>query len=90
MPKITFTDNIQRHINCPPTQTPGNTVRETLDNLFNQQNRAARNYILDDQNALRKHINIFLDGKPLRDRINLSDPVKPNTEIYIIQALSGG
>jgi hypothetical protein len=46
--------------------------------------------VLDDQSALRKHMNIFVDGNRVKDRIRLSDPVPDNGEVYVIQALSGG
>ena len=45
---------------------------------------------IDDQSALRKHMNIFVNGNRVRDRIHLSDPVPVDGEIYVIQALSGG
>jgi molybdopterin synthase sulfur carrier subunit len=49
-----------------------------------------RSYILDEQGNLRKHVNIFIDGEMITDRTALSDKCKENSEIYIMQALSGG
>lgn len=49
-----------------------------------------RAYIVDERGALRTHVNIFLDGRPLRDRERLSDVVSDDTEVVIMQALSGG
>lgn len=49
-----------------------------------------KNYLLDDQEELRKHVNIFMDGVILQDRKNLEIPVDEKTELYFIQALSGG
>jgi hypothetical protein len=46
--------------------------------------------VLDDQSALRKHMNIFVNGNRVLDRTHLSDPVPSDGEIYVIQALSGG
>lgn len=65
------------------------TVREALDAAF-ADNARARAYVLDDQSALRKHMVVFVDGKRIDDRMNLSDPVRENGEIYVLQALSGG
>jgi hypothetical protein len=45
---------------------------------------------LDEQGSLRKHVNIFIDGKMINDRNKLSDPFTTGSEIYIMQALSGG
>jgi molybdopterin synthase sulfur carrier subunit len=89
MAKVVFTPNIQRHVVCPETQAPGCTVREVLDNVF-AENVEARSYVLDDQRALRKHMAIFVDGRMIRDRAGLGDPVGETSTIYVFQALSGG
>ena len=89
MPKVAFTPNIQRHVVCPKTEAAGRTVREVLDNVF-AANPLARNYVLDDQAALRRHMTIFLDGRIIQDRTHLSDPVTETSSIYVFQALSGG
>jgi molybdopterin synthase sulfur carrier subunit len=89
MAHVVFTQNLQRHVACPETEAPGATVREVLDAVF-AGNAQARGYVLDDQSALRKHMAIFVDGNPLRDRVHLSDPVDANARIYVMQALSGG
>lgn len=89
MAKIAFTQNIQRHVACPPADAPGRTVREVLESVF-ADNPRARSYILDDQSALRRHMIVFIDGEPIRDRQRLSDPVSDESSIYVFQALSGG
>jgi sulfur-carrier protein len=89
MPRVVFTANLQRHIACEPQQAAGSTVREILDAAF-ASNEKARAYVLDEQDALRKHMIIFIDGEMIRDRERLSDPVPPNGEVYVMQALSGG
>ena len=47
-------------------------------------------YILDEQGRLRKHVNIYLNGALIVDRLQLTDVVAPDAEIYVLQALSGG
>jgi hypothetical protein len=89
MARVVFTSNLQRHVSCPAVEAQGKTVREVLDAVF-AENERARGYVLDDQFALRKHMAIIVDGKSLRDRIGLSDPVMPKSEIFVLQALSGG
>ena len=89
MPTVTFTENIQRHVNCPTVQVDGNTVLEALEAVFTDNPRV-RGYILDDRGVVRRHMVIFVDGEGLRDRNTLSDTVKPDSEIYVMQALSGG
>ena len=89
MASVVFTQNLQRHVACPPTSAEGATVREVLDGVF-RENPRARAYVLDDQGELRVHMVIFVDGLQVRDRAGLSDPVPPNGEVYVMQALSGG
>ena len=47
-------------------------------------------YVLDETGSLRRHVNIFIDGKMINDRNKLSDSFSSTSEIYIMQALSGG
>ena len=89
MPSVHFTANLQRHVACPTEEVEGGTVAECLDEVFDRNPRA-RGYILDEHGAVRKHMNVFVDGEQVRDRRRLSDPVRPDTEIYVMQALSGG
>jgi hypothetical protein len=89
MARVSFTPNIQRHVVCPSVEAPGATVREVLDKVF-ADNPQARGYVLDDQAGLRKHMTVFVDGAMVRDREKLSDPVRPDSSVYVFQALSGG
>ena len=89
MARVVFTANLARHIAAEPVEASGATVREVLDAVFAGDD-VARSYVLDDQAALRKHMNIFVNGNRVRDRIHLSDPVPGDGEVYVIQALSGG
>jgi len=89
MPRVTFTPNLARHIACPAMEVSGATVREVLDAAF-AANRLARGYVFDDQAALRRHMTIFVDGVQIRDRVHLSDQVRSDQEVCVMQALSGG
>ena len=89
MATVVFTQNIQRHVECPETEAAGATVRDVLDAVF-AANPRARSYVLDDQAALRRHMSIFVDGRLIRDRARLSDPVTETATISVFQALSGG
>ena len=42
------------------------------------------------ESALRKHMAIFVDGRMIRDRARLADPVNERSTIHVFQALSGG
>jgi molybdopterin synthase sulfur carrier subunit len=89
MPHVVFTPALQRHFSCPPGEVEGGTVREALEGIFRDQPRA-RNYVLDEQGTLRKHMMVFVDGEPVQDRDGLSDGVAAGAQIYVMQALSGG
>ena len=89
MPHVVFTPALQRHVACPPADVEGGTVREALDRAFGQNPRA-RAYVLDEQGALRKHMVVFVDGEAILDRTGLSDGVGADSQIYVMQALSGG
>ena len=89
MPRIEFTSHLQRHLDCPTANVSGLTLRESLEEVF-VANPNLRGYILDDQQGVRKHVMIFLNGEPIDDRIHLSDPVDDDAVIYVMQALSGG
>jgi hypothetical protein len=89
MADVAFTPNLQRHIECPRREAAGATVREVLDGVF-ADNPRLRGYVVDERGALRKHMMVFVDGRQIADRERLSDPVGPHSELYVMQALSGG
>lgn len=89
MADVAFTPNLQRHVECPRRDAPGSTVREVLDGVF-ADNPRLRGYIIDERGALRRHMIVFVDGRQISDRERLSDRVGPRSEVYVMQALSGG
>ena len=89
MPEVTFTSALERHLAAPPARVGGATVRAALEEVF-RENPRLRGYLLDDQGRLRRHVMVFVDGEPVRDRDGLSDGVGPATRLVVMQALSGG
>lgn len=89
MATVSFTPNLERHVECPTRTVEGDSVRAVLDAVF-AMNPRVRGYVLDDQGALRRHMMVFVDGQQIEDRERLSDPVRPASELYVMQALSGG
>lgn len=89
MAHIFFAASIQRHIATPEREVDARTLGEALEAVFAAQPRL-RGYILDDQGALRKHLAVFVDSQPVRDRQHLSDALGEKSRVYVIQALSGG
>ena len=89
MAKVTFTANLMRHVDCPSVEAPGATVREVLTVVF-AENPRLKGYVVDEQFSLRRHMGIIVDGEIVMDRSRLSDPVQSNSEVFVLQALSGG
>lgn len=89
MARIVFTGNLQRHVHCPPLNVEGETLHEVLAAAFHAYN-GARTYVLDEQGEIRKHVVVFIDGIMVKDRRTLSDVVSSTSEVYVMQALSGG
>lgn len=89
MPKVEFTGHLRRYMKLAAVEVDGATVCAALDAVFALEPRL-RGYVVDEQGALRRHVNVFVNGQPVADRAQLSDAVEPADEIYILQALSGG
>jgi molybdopterin converting factor small subunit len=86
---VRFTSALERFLAAPPAQVSGATVGEALAAAF-EVRPALRGYVLDDQGALRRHVAVYIRGEAVRDRVTLSDPIGPNDDIYVFQALTGG
>jgi hypothetical protein len=89
VPRVCFTQNLERHVTTAAADVRGGTVREALEGVF-RSNPRLRSYVLDDQGRLRRHVMVFVDGDQVRDRDRLSDAVGPTSELFVMQALSGG
>jgi sulfur-carrier protein len=51
---------------------------------------AIRQRVLDDQNEIRRHVNVFVNGENVRYMQGGATQVSNDTEIWIYPALSGG
>lgn len=89
MTMVIFTNNLKRHIDCPSVSVNASTVQQSLFQVF-KKNTRLKDYVLDDQGRLRQHMLILVDGVAIKDRVTLSDAVQQDSEIYVLQALSGG
>jgi sulfur-carrier protein len=89
VPTVFFTSALQRFLEAPAAEVEADTLGQALAAVFAPR-PALRGYILDDQGGLRRHIAVYVNGRPASDRVGLTDPVGPRDEIYVFQALSGG
>jgi sulfur-carrier protein len=49
-----------------------------------------RQRVLDDQNNIRRHVNVFVNGENVRFAQGSSTQVSNSSEVWIYPALSGG
>lgn len=89
MPFIACTRRLEQVGPHELTRYSGDTVGSLLDATAADYPRL-KTYVLDDQGRVRKHVAIFVDGNlQPRDAV-LQLPLNNQSEIYIMQALSGG
>lgn len=90
MPKVSFTYALKRFFpDIRPQEVDADNVGDLLEEL-DRRFPGFKGYIVNDQGQLREHVNIFHNGTLIDDRTQLSDPLTPSSDIYIMQALSGG
>lgn len=90
MPSIRFTSALNRFFpTLKEQQVAARTVGEALEAL-EQAYPGLKDYLLDEQGRLRKHVNIFVQGELIADRATLGDRLAEGDEVLIFQALSGG
>ena len=89
MPRVVFTSNLQRYVTCPERDVRGATVGQALARVF-AETPQIRDYVLDEQGHVRRHVHIYVDGQRISDRERLTDGVRDDSEICVLQALSGG
>ncbi len=90
MVTVTFTSHLQRHVSMPRHElAQASTLREALAQVF-AAHPQARGYVLDDQGGLRTHVAVFIDGRRARDRSGLGDALQPDSQVHVLQALTGG
>jgi molybdopterin synthase sulfur carrier subunit len=89
MPRLFFTQQLRRFTEVPEIDSAATVLRAALEDAF-AANPRLRGYILDDQGHLRPNVVIFIDGKRPASARLLDDALQANSQIYVLQALSGG
>jgi molybdopterin converting factor small subunit len=67
-------------------EADGRTIAELLEDL-NRQYPGIRFRMIDEQDAIRPHMKIFVNGE---QTWGLDVALRPSDEVHILQALSGG
>ena len=90
MPTVKFTSNLKRfYPDLAPLEVHGETVADVLSEIESRY-AGLKDYIVDENGCLRKHVNIFIGNDMIKDRLTLKDELSGQDELYVMQALSGG
>lgn len=89
MPVVRFTPQLRRFVDTPEAHCDAADLRGALAAAF-VANPRLRGYVLDDQGHVRANVVVFVDGRRIDDRRELAQPLQPASEVYVMQALSGG
>lgn len=90
MARVKFTGHLRRFFpTLKETEVTGTTVAEIIKEL-DQHYPGLSGYLVDDQGALRQHVNVFIGNQLIHDRQRLQDQVKAEDQLFVFQALSGG
>ena len=67
----------------------GGTLGAVLDELKERWPRLERR-IRDESGALRRYVNLYVDGEDCRRSGGLETPVPPDAEIQVLPSVAGG
>lgn len=89
MPRVAFTTHLRKVAPTRQVEVAGDCLGAALEPVFADFPKL-RAYVVDEQNRLRKHVVIFLNGERLATGDWPHRAVTKTDEIYVLQALSGG
>lgn len=84
--KVLIPSALRSYIQSGVAEACGGTLNEVLMDL-DRQYPGIRFRVIDEQERVRRHIRIFVNGV---SACALSQAVLPDDEVIIVQALSGG
>ena len=84
--KVLIPSALRSYTERSETEASGATLAAMLADL-DRRYEGIRFRMIDEQDRIRPHIRIFINGRQVRD---LSQPLGAGDEIVIVQALSGG
>jgi len=84
--KVLIPSALRSYTERSETEASGATLAAVLADL-DRRYAGIRFRMVDEQDRIRPHIRIFVNGKQVRE---LSQPLRATDELVIVQALSGG
>ena len=86
MPRIILTGSIRQHAGgIGMVEVGGGTAAAVVKSL-EASYPALRGWVVDEQGTLRRHVKLFLGGAC----VSLDAPLRPDDELHIVAAISGG
>jgi molybdopterin converting factor small subunit len=89
MVQVVLTANLQKYYPKSRFEVQAGSLREVLSSM-DVVRPLFSDYILENHNTVRKHVNIFVNGELLKDKSDIDSKLAPGARIHIMQALSGG
>ena len=84
--KVLIPSALRSYTGHGEAEASGATLGAVLADL-DRRYAGIRFRMIDEQDRIRRHIRIFVNGEQVRD---LSRPLRATDEVVIVQALSGG
>ncbi|HEU5333726.1 MAG TPA: MoaD/ThiS family protein [Actinocrinis sp.] len=79
----------RREVELGPAGGPGTTVAEVFDRLADELPALERR-LRDERAAIRRHVNVYVDGTDIRDLSGPGTAVPDGATVQVIAAVSGG
>ena len=78
-----------RHLDVPVPGGPGATVGDVLDRLAADHPLLGRR-IRDETGAVRRFVNVYVDGEDVRFQEGVRTPVEDGTVLQVLPSVAGG
>lgn len=84
--KVLIPSALRPYTDAAEIDAAGDTLAALLSEM-ERRHPGIRFRMVDEQDRMRPHVRFFVNGEQVW---NLSQPLAPNDEVVIVQALSGG
>lgn len=85
---VQLTANLQKYFSKAKFEIQADSILDLLKKMDEERENFST-YILEDDQSVRKHVNIFINGKLIAKTATHS-LLKSGDSVHIMQALSGG
>ena len=84
--KVLIASPLRSYTGADEVEAHGDSLKALLADL-DRRYPGIRFRMIDEQDQVRKHIRVFINGEPVKD---LGHGIRETDEVCIVQALSGG